>query len=337
MQLQPINDEAFLRCVSERSDAAAAVHSWESFKHTMGVAPPKPPGMIARRRLLGLAHAAYDQDDMPAFIDAFSKGLSPLSFILYRGHPKIDLRIFACKVLLHANYHIKLFDAAVLDRKLVWACLAIALGIPSEDDGEIPAVFKPLLLDYPEFIELRVGSNPASLLLAHDGESFFYKNKSSGRIDLLGAAILIGATGCIDLLLEKTIKLIADAEWGNQAKMSLQSAADFAFLNHSRVGTYTTKKLCTDLSAALETIQPVASLVHLSTPPPGPDCTQLILERIDSMALRIDQLVACVQELRDENQALRDASKPLGFDPLSLTGRRRESAPLTAPVAPGSK
>lgn len=336
MQPQPINDEAFLRCVSKRSDAAAAVHSWESFKHTMGVAPPKPPGMIARRRLLGLAHAAYHQDDMPSFIEVFSKGLSPLSFILYRKRPIMDSRIFGSNVF-PVNYHLYLFDAAVLNRKLVWACLAIALGIPSEDDEKVPAAFKPLLLDYPEFIEICVGLNPAALLFARNGESFFYKNKSSGRIDLLGAAILLGATGCINLLLEKTIKLTADAQWGNQAKMSLQSAADFAFLNHSGVGTYTTKKLCADLSAALETIQPVASLVPLSTSPPGPDCTQLILERIDSMALRIDQLVACVQELRDENQALRGASKPLGFDPLSLTGRRRESAPLTAPFAPGIK
>lgn len=331
MQPQPssINDEAFLLCVVERTDAAATVHSWESFKHTMGTAPPKPPGLIGRRRLLALSHAAYEQDDMSAFIDVFSQGLSPLSFTVQRQRLCLDSRIFLRTGFSNFT-SVKLFDAAVFDSKLIWACLAVALGISTENDDLVPAFFRPLLLDHPEFIELLLDSDPAALLVPRSGKCFCYT--SSDRLDLLGAASLLGATRCVQLLLEKTVKLTADPQWGDQAKVSLKLAIEFARLNYSHQGATAAQKVCTDLSAALEAIQPIASFVPLSTSPSGPDCTQIILERMDSMALRIEQIGARVEMLFDETQALRNATKPLGFDPLRLIGRRRESAPLTSPA-----
>ena len=301
----------------------------------MGTAPPKPPGLIGRRRLLALARAAYAKDDMPAFIDTLSKGFSPLLFTVQRPRLVNDSRLFTFRSDKSRESYIKLFDAALFDNKRAWGRLAVVLGIPPDSDDTIPALFKPLLLDRPEFIELLVGSDPAAVLRPLPGTCFARHDPE--RIDLLGAAARLGATHCAQLLFEKVLAFTHDPQWEHQAQVSLKLAAGFARLHYLHHGTDAAQKLCTDLSAATSHSQPIASSVpaSASTSTHSPEFAQLILDQLESMSLRFGKLEARIEALTDENQALRDASRSRGFDPLRLIGRRRESAPLNSPAAPG--
>lgn len=313
----------------ERADGPAIERAWSDLLAAEAARARRGsrPGLIQRHLLAGRAAKAYERDDLAGFVQAMADGFDASKFRVTRERLGNDARVVSVNAGDSRVAQFNLFETALLDGKLGWGRLARALGVAPTRNDTVPPPFMPLLFDRPDFLALTACADPAALLLGHRGVCFALDE--SARIDLLGAAALLGANQCANLLLGQVSELVDDPTWGQSARSSLREAARHAQNAPARsIGLLEGSiKLARDIQAAI-----TPATTDKDAEAALPEFAQTMAEQVESLLARAQKLEDRVQELAEENRELREAVAGRGFDPLLLIGRRRvPSAP-----APGA-